>query len=103
MNLEAAALLQPRISVRQPRLCRASHRSLSMEEMRPLPADLREEAHLMELESMGFTIVHGAIPPDLLRRLKVCHAQACARIREAKPEADWSWESDNPCGPSSHY
>jgi hypothetical protein len=66
-----------------------------MEEMLPLPADLREEAHLMELESMGFTIVHDAIPPDLLRRLKICHEQACQRIRESKPKADWSWESDN--------
>ena len=28
-----------------------------MEEMRPLPPDLKEEAHLIELESMGFTIV----------------------------------------------
>ena len=28
-----------------------------MEEMRPLPPDLKEEAHLMELESMGYTIV----------------------------------------------
>ena len=67
-----------------------------MEEMLPLPADLREEAHLMELESMGFTIVDGAIPADLLRRLKICHAQACQRIRDVKPKADWSWESDNP-------
>ena len=67
-----------------------------MEELLPLPADLREEAHLMELESMGFTIVHDAIPEDLLRRLKVCHEQACRRIRECKPQADWSWESDNP-------
>jgi hypothetical protein len=67
-----------------------------MEEMLPIPSDLREEAHLMELESMGYTIVHDAIPADLLRRLRLCHAQACQRIREAKPEADWSWESDNP-------
>eukprot|EP01046_Picozoa_sp_COSAG06_P087430 COSAG06_NODE_33927_length_482_cov_0.939948_1_plen_94_part_01 len=64
--------------------------------MLPIPSDLREEAHLMELESMGYTIVHDAIPADLLRRLRLCHAQACQRIREAKPEADWSWESDNP-------
>lgn len=66
-----------------------------MEEMLALPEDLREEAHLMELESMGYTIVHEAIPPDLLRRLKICHEQACQRIRDCKPEADWSWESDN--------
>ena len=27
----------------------------------------------------------------------ICHAhQACQRIRECKPKADWSWESDNP-------
>ncbi len=63
--------------------------------MLALPEDLREEAHLMELESMGYTIVHNAIPLDLLRRLKICHEQACQRIRECKPEADWSWESDN--------
>ena len=90
-----------------------------------MPADLKEEAHLMELESMGFTIVsvapsqpawpsalpltdhgsdtnvtatqvHDAIPPDLLRRLRICHEQACQRIRDCKPKADWSWESDNP-------
>ena len=87
-----------------------------MEEMRPLPPDLKEEAHLIELESMGFTIVsasrmpgsdrgserrcaaqvHDAIPPDLLRRLRICHEQACQRIRDCKPKADWSWESDNP-------
>ena len=28
-----------------------------MEQMLSLPSDLKEEAHLMELESMGFTIV----------------------------------------------
>ena len=50
----------------------------------------------MELESMGFTIVHNAIPPPLLRRVKMAHAQACQRIRDAKPRTDWSWESDNP-------
>ena len=44
----------------------------------------------------SFTIVDEAIPADLLRRLKICHAQACKRIRETKPQADWSWESDNP-------
>jgi hypothetical protein len=63
--------------------------------MLSLPRDLKEEAHLMELESMGFTIVHDAIPPGLLRRLKICHRQACERIRQCKPKADWSWESDN--------
>ena len=40
--------------------------------------------------------VHDAIPPDLLRRLRICHEQACQRIRDCKPKADWSWESDNP-------
>ena len=34
-----------------------------MEEMRPLPPDLKEEAHLIELESMGFTIVSVAPEP----------------------------------------
>ena len=38
--------------------------------------------------------VHDAIPPDLLRRLRICHEQACQRIRDCKPKADWSWESD---------
>lgn len=66
-----------------------------METLLPLPPDLREEAHLIELESMGFTIVRNAIPPQLLRRLKICHEQACRRIRQCKPKSDWSWESDN--------
>ena len=67
-----------------------------MDELLPVPVDLKDEAHLVELESMGFTIVEDAIPPALLEKIKVCHAQACKRIRERKPKADWSWESDNP-------
>ena len=61
-----------------------------------MPPELREEAHLMELESMGYTIVHEAIPPQLLKKIKLAHNQAIERIRSSKPEADWSWESDNP-------
>ena len=64
--------------------------------MLPLPDGLEVDAHLVELESMGYTIVHGAIPPKLLARLQKCHAQAVKRIKECKPAADWSWESDNP-------
>jgi hypothetical protein len=67
-----------------------------MEEMLPLPDGLEVDAHLVELESMGYTIVHGAIPPKLLARLQKCHAQAVKRIKECKLAADWSWESDNP-------
>ena len=67
-----------------------------MEDMLEMPPELREEAHLMELESMGYTIVHEAIPPQLLKKIKLAHNQAIERIRSSKPEADWSWESDNP-------
>ena len=41
-----------------------------MEEMRPLPPDLKEEAHLIELESMGFTIVSVAPRPLIMATLR---------------------------------
>jgi hypothetical protein len=67
-----------------------------MTELRALSPELRVEAHLIELEAMGYTVVHDAIPPALLVRLQANHRQLIQRVRECKPPEDWSAESDKP-------
>ena len=43
--------------------------AVPLTELRPLPPELKIEAHLVELESMGYTVVDDAIPP---RRSSAC-------------------------------
>jgi hypothetical protein len=67
-----------------------------MEALLGLPHELKLEAHLVELESAGFTLIPDAIPTLLLARLRLAHARITARVRRARPEPEWSWESDEP-------
>ena len=67
-----------------------------MTELRALSPELRVEAHLIELEAMGYTVVEDAIPPALLARLQANHRQLIQRVRECKPPEEWSMESDKP-------
>ena len=89
--------------------------AVALTELRPLPPELKIEAHLVELESMGYTVVRStqthhsptlrlsrccsqvddAIPPATLKRLQENHRQMMRNIKEHKPEEEWSWESDN--------
>ena len=69
--------------------------AVALTELRPLPPELKIEAHLVELESMGYTVVDDAIPPATLKRLQENHRQMMKNIKEHKPEEQWSWESDN--------
>jgi hypothetical protein len=52
--------------------------------------------HLMELETVGLTLVHHAIPPELLQRLRVAFDRAVANVQTSKPQEEWSSESDEP-------
>lgn len=54
---------------------------------------LRVESHLVELESMGFTIIDDALPPPLLARLKENQLQVVDRVRSSKEPERHSWES----------
>jgi hypothetical protein len=67
-----------------------------MDALRPLPKELKLEAHLAELECAGFTLIPDAIPPALLKRLRLAHARTTATVRAARPASEWSWESDEP-------
>ena len=66
-----------------------------MEELRPVPEDHRLSVHLLELESLGYTIIPEAIPQPLLARVQDAHRRAVAAVKAKKPEAEWSWESSN--------
>ena len=66
-----------------------------MEELRPVPEDHRLSVHLLELESLGYTVIPEAIPQPLLARVQDAHRRAVAAVKAKKPEAEWSWESSN--------
>ena len=45
--------------------------------------------HLMELETIGVTLVQNAIPTQLLQRLRVAFDKAVDNVRATKPKEEW--------------
>lgn len=53
------------------------------------------EVHLRRLETQGFTVVPGAIPPHQLRPIRAAFDGVCATIRASKKPEHWSIEAGN--------
>ena len=53
------------------------------------------ESKLSELERQGFTVVPGAIPPELLVPIREAFDATCDAIRRTKPREHWSQESND--------
>ena len=60
------------------------------------PSEIQVARHLMELETVGVTLVRDAIPTKLLHRLRTAFDRAVSNVQVAKPPEEWSWESNEP-------
>lgn len=60
------------------------------------PSEVQIARHLMELETVGVTLVRNAIPTALCARLRVAFDRAVSNVQVAKPPEEWSWESNEP-------
>ena len=60
------------------------------------PSEADMARHLMELETVGVTLVRDAIPASLLQRLRAAFDKVVSGVQVAKPPEEWSWESNEP-------